>query len=68
MEQQDLLQMTAVLKNAKLSRNDFICALISTELAHIERFRALNTNPDAPHYTMRQAERRTKTEQRKTQT
>jgi len=67
MEQQDLDQMTAMLKNSKLSRNDFICGLITAELAHIERFRLLKTDPAAPHYVERRTARRSKAERRNTE-
>ena len=67
MEQHDHKQMVAVLKNSQLSRNDFICGLITAELAHLERFRMLNIDKDAPRYLVRQTERRVKTERRKTE-
>lgn len=66
-EQQDLDQMNALLKHSKLSRNDFICGLITAELIQIERFRALNTDPAAPHYIERRTVRRSKGERRKTE-
>ncbi len=64
MEQQDFDQMAVILKNAKVSRNDFICSLIAQELAHLERFRALNTDPTAPHYVPRGSDRRAKPDRR----
>ena len=57
-EQRDPEQLTALLTNAKRSRNDFICGLITAELQHIERFRQLNPDPAARHYLERATHRR----------
>lgn len=45
LEPQLFEQLKEVLKNSSKSRNDFVTELIATELRHLERFRALNTNP-----------------------